>query len=367
MRILVLSTATGYGGAERSMEILAPELARRAKVLVLTGSLRHRRNLRMAAKRARVRLPIGWLPLKETRTATAVAVGIFLLARIFWRPQAVIANTERAAVLLARASKRWPWAGRRTWIYLRDFRWCDLPGTLADLPAARMLVPSPALLEPTDYLVRWVAPRTGRSVCIVPDMVGEVHAGEPQLVGPILHLATVNPWKGHVHLINALAHLARSGRRLPVRSLGLTESPALRRSLQVQIGAAGLDKDFHLLEHVEDPAMELHACLGVVVSSVSRDGGPETFGRSIIEAWAHARPVVAFATGGPRYLIEDEVDGLLVPEGDESALGEALWRLRSEPGLAARLGMAGREKVRRLYLVGPVAAQLMAMLESGLE
>lgn len=366
-RILLVSTSTGYGGAERSMEILVPELARRAKVLVLTGNSRHRRNLKLAARRAGVRLPILRLPVGETRPATAIAAAICLLVRVLWRPQAVIANTERAAVILARIAKRWPWAGRRTWLYVRDFRWRDLPGVMADLPSARILVPGPAVLVRPDYLACWVEPKVSRVVRIVPDMVAETHEGEPTLDGPVLHLATVNAWKGHGHLINAVAHLEKSGRSLPVRSLGLTELPALRRDLHAQIDAAELDGVFQLLDHAEDPTSELQACLGVVVTSIDRDSGPETFGRSVIEAWAHGRPVVAYATGGPSYLIEDGVDGLLVPEGDEAALAEALWRLRTELGLARRLGLSGREKVNRDYLAAPVADKLLAVLAGATE
>jgi len=73
-------------------------------------------------------------------------------------------------------------------------------------------------------------------------------------------------------------------------------------------------------------------------------------------------PVVAFAVGGPLHLIEHEKDGLLVAEGDERGLAEALWRLRTEPGLAARLGAQGREKVRRDYECGLVAERLRAVL-----
>ena len=65
---------------------------------------------------------------------------------------------------------------------------------------------------------------------------------------------------------------------------------------------------------------------------------------------------------GPVYLIEYEKDGLLVPEGDERGFAEALWRLRTKPGLATRLGTAGREKVRRDYELGVVGQRLLSVL-----
>lgn len=76
----------------------------------------------------------------------------------------------------------------------------------------------------------------------------------------------------------------------------------------------------------------------------------------------HGRPVVAFDAGGARHLIIHDDDGLLVPEGDEEALARALWRVQTEPGLAARLGARGWEKVRCHYTLGAVADQLIAVL-----
>jgi len=363
-RILILSTAIGYGGAERSLEILGPELARRSRVLVMTGNVRHRRNLRLAAARTGSRLVVWPLPLREDRLSTALAAMVYVAARLLWRPQVVIANTERASIVLAWAARRLPWAGSKVWLYVRDFQARDLPRILGDLPLARVLVPGPAVLDRPRYLASLVEPKTGRSVRVVPDMVSVIYDEEPSSTGGVLHLATVNLWKGHEYLIRAVARLHHSGRHLRVRSRGFDDSARLRRELEQQIAAAGIggSDGFELLPQVEDPAAELRGCRCVVVTSVSSQGGPETFGRSVIEAWSHGRPVVAFAAGGPLHLISHEVDGLLVPEGDETALAEALWRVQTEPGLAQRLGAAGREKVRQNYLVGPVADGMMKVL-----
>lgn len=364
LRILILSTATGYGGAERSMEILIPELARRAEITVMTGNPRHRHNLGLAAAPAGGQFRLLPLPYREDRKYTAVALLAYLVTWVLLRPDVVVANTERAAGLVASAGRRWPWAGRGAWVYVRDFRWRSLPAVLANLPTAGVLVPGPAVMEEPGYLAPWVGSPGGRPLRIVPDMVEAIDEGEPTMGGPVLHLATVNPFKGHGHLIRAAERLRRVGRRLPVRSRGFTELPGLRRELERQIAAAGIGGPggFELLDAVESPAAELRHCSCVVVTSTVAGGGPETFGRSIIEAWSHGRPVVAFAVGGPRHLIEHGVDGLLVPEGDVEALAEALWRLFTDPSLLRRLGAAGREKVRRYYAKDVVADRFLAVV-----
>jgi len=365
--LLIVSSAHGYGGAERSMELLAPELARFADVVVMTGNPRHRRNLLAAAEQAGVsgRLRVWRLPFDEGRKGTAGSVLGLAAARLWLRPAVVLANTERSARLVAWVARVWPGAGPSTWIYVRDFMWRVLPEVMCGLPRAGVLVPSPAVMAKAGYLQPWVEPCTRRRVRVMAcPAAWPVSAVRPEAGGYALHLATVNPFKGHVHLLRAAELLRAEGRGISIRSRGMMDDGVLFRELEARISAAGLagEGGFELLGHVEDPTEELHGCFCVVVSSVGHSGGPETFGRSIIEAWSHGVPVVAFAVGGPLHLIEHEKDGLLVAEGDERGLAEALWRLRTEPGLAARLGAQGREKVRRDYECGLVAERLRAVL-----
>ena len=69
---------------------------------------------------------------------------------------------------------------------------------------------------------------------------------------------------------------------------------------------------------------------------------PEPFGQVVIEAMAAGVPVVAAADGGPAEIITHDIDGLLIPSGDDEALGRALRRLVDDSDLRHRLGNAGR-------------------------
>jgi glycosyltransferase involved in cell wall biosynthesis len=50
----------------------------------------------------------------------------------------------------------------------------------------------------------------------------------------------------------------------------------------------------------------------------------EPLGNVVIQAWAYGKPVIAAEAAGPKALIRDGDDGLLVPINDDVALAEAI-------------------------------------------
>ncbi|RAK60343.1 glycosyltransferase [Phenylobacterium hankyongense] len=83
----------------------------------------------------------------------------------------------------------------------------------------------------------------------------------------------------------------------------------------------------------------------------------EPLGNVVIQAWAHGLPVVAAASQGPKALIRDSEDGLLVAIDDADALAIAVRRLLSQPALRARLVEAGAKRVEREFSEAAVVAQ----------
>ncbi|GIX21914.1 MAG: glycosyl transferase [Gammaproteobacteria bacterium] len=86
----------------------------------------------------------------------------------------------------------------------------------------------------------------------------------------------------------------------------------------------------------------------------------EGLGSSLLDVMAQAKPIVATATGGILDVIEDGVNGLLVPPRDAAALAEAIERLYHDPALRTRLGEAGLRSLER-YAPETVAAQHVAL------
>jgi len=92
----------------------------------------------------------------------------------------------------------------------------------------------------------------------------------------------------------------------------------------------------------------------------------ETFGLVILEAFSVGLPVVAFRSGGIPELVKDRENGILVDQGDEEALYQAMRELAQDRALRERLGAAG-ERIAQNYSWENTADQINAVYLSALE
>jgi glycosyltransferase involved in cell wall biosynthesis len=70
---------------------------------------------------------------------------------------------------------------------------------------------------------------------------------------------------------------------------------------------------------------------------------------TVLEAMASGLPVVATPAGGTRELVQEGVNGWLVPAGDSDALAKAVSSLLSNPDEAGQMGRSGRQMVKQHY------------------
>ena len=78
----------------------------------------------------------------------------------------------------------------------------------------------------------------------------------------------------------------------------------------------------------------------------------------ILEAMAAGLPVIATDVGGIPDAVENGIEGILVQPGDVSAITDAIRMLLSQPGLRARMGKAGRQKVLDSFIPERVLPRL---------
>jgi len=116
------------------------------------------------------------------------------------------------------------------------------------------------------------------------------------------------------------------------------------RRIVNQIAALGLTDRVTFQEPV-DNLPSLMAEMDLLVSSSHL----ETFGRTLIEAMALSKPVVATAVGGVPEVVTDGEVGFLVPPGDSGAMAARICQLIEDTPLRETMGRNGRERVLRHY------------------
>ena len=210
---------------------------------------------------------------------------------------------------------------------------------IADLVRDRHGVPESVLR----VIPRGVDPRRFDSEAIPPERVIALRAawGAPPDRQVVLLPGRLTRWKGQGVLVEAMARLP--GSALAVMAGGGGEG-AYRGELVALARRLGIADRVLILGHVEAMATAILAADVIVHASTD----PEAFGRTVIEAQAMGRPVIASDLGGPRETVEHGVTGWRVRPGDPAALAEALGRVLAMPPLErAAVARAGRESVLR--------------------
>jgi len=91
----------------------------------------------------------------------------------------------------------------------------------------------------------------------------------------------------------------------------------------------------------------------VFVRPSTLEGMPLT----VLEAMASGLPVIATPVGGTPELIEDGINGYLVPVDDHVALANSIVRLLDDPLMGKSMGQRGRELVEANHTWDAMAVQ----------
>jgi glycosyltransferase involved in cell wall biosynthesis len=154
-------------------------------------------------------------------------------------------------------------------------------------------------------------------------------------------------WKGQKLAISALAQLAHT-EALLVLVGGDQGRETYAQSLIGHAEALGVADRLRMVGHTED--MPAALMLADIVLNASTD--PEAFGRTVVEAQAMGRMVIAANHGGATETITDRVTGRLVPPGDAVALAAAIDdALEMTPDERIAWGARARSMVAEAYSV----------------
>ena len=154
--------------------------------------------------------------------------------------------------------------------------------------------------------------------------------------GYLLYFGRLSPEKGVDELLHALVRLPH----VPVIIAGDGPERPRLESLARELN----------LKRVLFAGMVHGAKLKKLIASCSFSLFPshayETLGKSILESYACARPVIASDLGSRRELVEHGVTGLLYPPGDCDQLAHSIEFLFDHPDLIEKMGAAARARVK---------------------
>lgn len=175
-------------------------------------------------------------------------------------------------------------------------------------------------------------------------------------------ILTVGRWvaseryKGADELIRATAQLRKEFSSLQLVAVGGGDDLLRLRKLAADLGVTDC---VHFLENLSRE--EIAACYSHAETFALPSTG-EGFGLVFLEAMAFSRPVVAASCGGTTDVVEDEVNGLLVPPGNFEGLVQTLDRLLRDESLREQMGRRGAEIVRGKYRFEVFQSELESVL-----
>ena len=335
MSVLHLLGTAGEGGAETYFVDLARALARSG----LAQAAAVRRNTEREAQLAAAGIPVRRLQFGgPLDILTRPAVKRFAADQ---RVKVALAWMNRAA----RHTPGGPWTriGRLGGYYsLKYYRGFD------------------HLVANTQDIAEWIVGQgwpAGRVSCI-PNFAATPAEVTPQdraaLLTPtdaplLLAMGRLHENKAHDVALHALA-------RLPDAFLWISGVGPLEAKLKALAEALGVAERVRFLGWRTDPSALYRAADVCLFPSRY-----EPLGNVVIQAWAHGLPIVAAASQGPRALIREGEDGLLVPIDDPDALAAATRRVLDDAALHRRLATAGAARVAADFSEAAVVAQWRAL------
>jgi glycosyltransferase involved in cell wall biosynthesis len=208
----------------------------------------------------------------------------------------------------------------------------------------RLLGSAAAVTAPSRYLQEAMRPYRD-DIRLLPNAIDLPAYPFRARTNPRPHLVWLRAFHAIYNPSLALKILAELVREYPESKLTMVGPDKEDGSLQAFRSTA---EELHLESRVEYAGLvgkaEVPAWLDrgdVFINTTDFDNTPV----SVIEAMACGLCVVSTNVGGIPYLLEHDVDALLVPPNDATAMAAAVKRVLTEPGLAERLSLNARRKV----------------------
>jgi len=168
----------------------------------------------------------------------------------------------------------------------------------------------------------------------------------------------LDPWKGHALFFEAAKSIREKCPDAVFLIVGEGEKE-YKAELARIVDERGLKDVVLFAGFRKDIPQLMNICEVIVNPSLM----PESFGRTIIEAMACGKAVVATKIGGPIEVIEEGVSGLLVPEKNSQMLAQACLHLLENLNRAREMGLRGRKRAVEFFSAEKITKEIEKIYE----
>lgn len=224
----------------------------------------------------------------------------------------------------------------------------------------------PEVTRPVQFIAPSIDPLSPKNTHVDADTIHEVlhRYGIDRHRPLVAQVSRFDPWKDPIGVIDTYRLVRKQHPDVQLVLVGIMahDDPEAWELLRATEEHRASDPDIHLLTNLQEVGnLEVNAlqrAAAVVIQKSLREG----FGLTVSEALWKEKAVVGGRVGGIRLQIEDGVSGFLVDSVE--ACAERTVELLSEPDLRARLGWAGRERVRERFLATRELEDILRLLAS---
>lgn len=334
MRVFFYINTIGDGGAERVLTVLANQIAARDCDVTVITSIRSEWEYPLSKSVRRI-------ILEQSSERNWIKRNISRISKL-----RAICKEERPDVLISfmeepnyRAIVAAMGLHTKTIISVRTDPAAAYGRGLAKILAKTLYRCADGYVFQTEQARQWFVPVIRKRAIVIANPISDMFyavCGKPGDEKRIVTSGRLNPVKNFDMLLEAFALIAE---RFPEYTLTIYGEGELRPKLEEKIAQLGLVGRANLFGQCDDiPNAIKNASLFVMSSNV--EGLPN----ALMEAMVLGIPVITtdFAGGGAKMLIEDGVNGRIVPMNDKKSLAQTMEQLLTEREYAQRLGDAAK-------------------------
>lgn len=203
---------------------------------------------------------------------------------------------------------------------------------------------------------------------VAPEKIKTIHRGIDTIFGQVersnrgeisqlIFYGSLAPLKGVFDVITALGSLAARGHnQWTLKIAGWGNEELVKQA----IAELQIEDKVILLGRLDSQALARELTWADLAILPSR---AESFGRAIAEAQAAGLPVISYDVGSVPEVVEKDVTGWLVPLDRVDDLAQATLQAMQDPQKTFAMGLAGRERVTRLFSWEQTAMAILKGIE----